>query len=159
MTQSDKTTLVVSPRLHARSQASCLSLDVLVVGRNKSFPLEAEKVVTGSCHPKIWYTRKSPAPLLKNTVKSNCMRQCEYPKAFVYLKPGQMVSVIIPYSFRHITYGKSKINAQSTVLKISLIIAWLNKQNSANPEYLTNNCAKLWLAYGIRHNDPPYWWV
>lgn len=53
-------------------------------------------------------------------------------------------------------YGKSKINAQSIVLKISLIIVWLNKQNGANPEYLTNNCAKLWLAYRIRHNDPPY---
>lgn len=28
-------------------------LDVLLVRRNKSFPLEAEKVVMGSYHPKI----------------------------------------------------------------------------------------------------------
>lgn len=47
-----------------------------------------------------------------------------------------MVSVISPYSFRHMRCGKSTINAQSTVLKISLLVVWLDKQNGVNTEYL-----------------------
>lgn len=68
-----------------------------------------------------------------------------------------MVSAISPHSFRHMWYDKSKINVQSTVLKISLIIVWLNKQNGV----IWQVTAKPWLPSGIRHNDPLCWciWV